>query len=94
MHQINLSDQLYEDVRRRSVQAGFASVEDYIADMLAEDLENETPDLAHFFTPERMALIRDADAGIDAGEFRTSAQAEAELAKSREEWLSRHDAGR
>ena len=76
------------------MQAGFASVEDYVADVLAQDSQDETPDLDHLFTPERMALIRDADAQIDAGKFHTSAQVEAELAKSREEWLSRHNAGR
>jgi hypothetical protein len=66
MHQIQLSDQLYQEAQRRAAEAGFGSVDEYVADMLQHDLE-ETENLDHFFTPERLAHIDRAAAQIDAG---------------------------
>jgi hypothetical protein len=66
MHQIQLNDQLYQEAQRRAAEAGFGSVDEYVADMLQHDLE-ETENLDHFFTPERLAHIDRAAAQIDAG---------------------------
>ena len=74
MHQVRLSDQLYQEARRRAADAGFESVEDYIADILKNDFEQEIDDLDHFFTPERLAQIDRAASQIKAGESFTSQQ--------------------
>jgi len=66
MHQIQLNDQLYQEAQRRAAEAGFGSVDECVADMLQQDLE-ETENLDHFFTPERLARIDRAAAQIDAG---------------------------
>jgi hypothetical protein len=87
MHQVNLSDQLYQDVQRRAAEAGFSSVDEYVADVLSHDLHGESPNLDHFFTPERLALIDESLADAKAGNVLTMDQAKAELAKSREAWL-------
>jgi hypothetical protein len=47
----------------------------------------ETPNLDHLFTPERLAHIDKAEAEIKAGNFYTAEQADVELAKRRAEWL-------
>ncbi len=65
MHQINLSEQLFRDVQRRAEAAGFESVDEYVADVLQQELDDENLD--HLFTPERLAHIDRAIADIDAG---------------------------
>lgn len=94
MHQIQLDDQLYQEVQRRAAKAGFPSVDEYVADILKNDVYDETEDLDHLFTPERLAHIDRAAAQIAAGEGLTSEQSEAELAKRREEWLRKSSSGR
>jgi hypothetical protein len=86
MHQIQLNDQLYQEAQRRAAEAGFGSVDEYVADVLQHDLE-ETENFDHLFTPERLAHIDLAIAQIEAGQGLTSEQAKAELAKRRDEWL-------
>ena len=90
MHQVNLNDQLYQDVQRRAAEAGFTNVDDYVADVLSHDLNEETPNLDHFFTPERMAQIDQSLASAAAGNVYTSEQVDEELAKRRDEWLRQH----
>ena len=67
MHQIQLSDQLYQVAQRRAAEAGFGSVDEYVADMLQQDLEDQSENFDHLFTPERLAHIDRAAAEIDAG---------------------------
>ena len=43
MHQIHLSDQLYQQAQRRAAAAGFPSVDEYIADVLQHDLMGDAP---------------------------------------------------
>jgi len=68
MHQISIDDQVYADVSRRATDAGFPSVDAYVNDILRHyPFDEETEDLSGFFTPERLALIDEAVAEIDAG---------------------------
>ena len=90
MHQVHLNDQLYREAQRRAAEAGFGSVDDYIADVLRNDFAEEVEDLDHFFTPERLAQIDQSLADVRAGKVLTLAQVEEELAKSREAWLRDH----
>jgi len=50
----------------------------------------ETDDLDHFFTPERLAQIDEAEAAIARGEFYTLEDLDAELARLRAEWIRKH----
>jgi PHD/YefM family antitoxin component YafN of YafNO toxin-antitoxin module len=73
MHQIQLNDQLFQQAQRRAAESGFASVDEYVADVLQSDLmDEETPDLDHLFTPERLAHIDRAIAEIEAGQGYTA----------------------
>lgn len=67
MHQINLSDQLYRNAQRRAEEAGFDSVDQYVENVLQQDLD-DGENLDHFFTPERLAHLDRAAAAIDAGQ--------------------------
>lgn len=73
MHQVQLADNLYRDAQLRARIAGFATVDEYVADILAADLH--TDDLAHLFTPERIAdLDRVAELAAHQGANLTPAQ--------------------
>jgi len=87
MPQVQLDDLVFEVAQRRAADAGYPSVEAYIADVVVHDAGNELDTLDHFFTPERLAHIDEAEAKIKAGNFFTSEQADEELAKRRAEWL-------
>jgi hypothetical protein len=87
MHQIQLNDQLYQEAELRAAEAGFGSVDEYVADVLRHDLQEETENFDNLFTPERLAHIDRAAAEIDAGQGLTSEQVDAELAQRRDEWL-------
>jgi hypothetical protein len=82
------------EVQRRAAELGFPTVDEYVADVLTRDLADEscgeTPNLDHFFTPERLAHIDKAEADIKAGNFYTAEQADAELAKHRAEWIRKN----
>lgn len=85
MHQVYLSDQLYQEAQRRAAEAGFVSVDEFIADILKQDFDEEIEDLDRFFTPERLAKIDQAAAQVKAGQFFTSDQV-------REHFRQKHEA--
>lgn len=91
MPQTQLNDSVFTAAKRRATEAGFSSVDEYVADVLSHDLidanEKETPNLDPLFTPERLAHIDAAAEEIKAGNFYTAEQADAELGKRRAEWL-------
>jgi hypothetical protein len=74
MHQVHLSDQLYQEAQRCAAEAGFSSVDEYIADVLSSGFDEAVDDLDRFFTPERLAQIDQAAAQIKAGKSFTSQQ--------------------
>lgn len=87
MPQVQLDDQVFEVAQRRAADAGYPSVDAYIADVVVHDADNNADNLDHFFTSDRLAHIDKAEADIKAGRFYTSEQADEELAKRRAEWL-------
>jgi hypothetical protein len=87
MHQILLDDKLYHELQRRASESGYATVDEYIAEILSHDPDEQSENLDHLFTPERLAHIDEAKAQIKSGNFYTSEQADAELARRRAEWL-------
>ncbi len=91
MPQVQLDDQLFKAAQRQAANAGFATVDEYVADMVANDLLEDAipdpPNLDHLFTPERLAHIDAALNDVKAGHFYTAEQSDEELAKRRAEWL-------
>ena len=68
MHQIHLNDQLYQEAQRRASAAGFLTVDEYVADVVQHDLQEETENFDYLFTPDRLAHADRAAAQIDAGQ--------------------------
>jgi len=86
MHQINLNEKLFQAVRERATAAGFENVDDYVADVLQEEV-TVSENFDHLFTPERLAHIEESLQQIRDGKGLSLEEARAELAKRRDEWL-------
>jgi hypothetical protein len=88
MQTVLLPDSLYSDVRRAAEAEGM-SVDVFVAATVKERLQIADVDES-FFTPERLALIDEADADISAGRFLSLSQLEASLAEVKAEWHRTH----
>ena len=74
MPQVQLNDQVYTEAEHQAINAGFTSVDEYIAELVTNDLLESTENLDHLFTPERLAHIDRAAEQIAEGKFHTAAQ--------------------
>ena len=74
MHHIQLNDQVYTEAERRAVNSGFTSVDDYVVDLLTNDMFEFDENIDHLFTPERIAHIDRAAAQIATGKSHTASQ--------------------
>jgi hypothetical protein len=72
MRQVQLPDEVYLEAQKRAREAGFASVDEYVADVLSIDICDQTENLDHLFTQERLAKIDAARAEIARGECYTA----------------------
>lgn len=84
MRQIQLNDQIYEQAERRASEAGFTSVDEYVADVVQQNLVEETENFDHLFTPQRLAEIEQAAADVDAGNYYTAEQVREHFRKKRD----------
>jgi hypothetical protein len=89
MH-VQLNEQLFKQAQRRAAEAGFASGDEYVADVVSQDLVGEvlpeTPNLDHLFTPERLAEIEAAEADVKAGHYYTAEEVREHFKRKRAEW--------
>ena len=67
MHQIQLSDQVYEQAKRRATEIGFGSVDEFIADCVASSLGEQTENYDDLFTPEMIADLDRISASVASG---------------------------
>ena len=93
MHQVQLqpTDQIYDRAKRRAVEAGFKSVEEYASEVLTNDLYEDTGDYDRLFTPERIAHLDKVAAEVRAGgKTYTMQEVRANLAQNRAEWIRKN----
>lgn len=67
MHQVQLSDQLYQQAQQRAAEAGFQSVDEYVAEIVESDVSASSENYDHIFTPEVLAELDQARAAVQAG---------------------------
>lgn len=93
MHEIHiqLTEQLYNQAKRRAVETGFASVDEYIVDVVAEDIAQETENLDHRFTPKVVAHLNQIQEKIKAGaKTYTEAELDDYLQERARAWRESH----
>lgn len=91
MQQIQLTDQLYKEAERRAREAGFASVEEFVAERLLNDFSDEEDNFDDRFTPEVLAHLDKISDEIKAGgKTYTMEEVNEHLEMKRQEWLRNH----
>ncbi len=94
MHQVNLSEALFQEACRRAEAAGFSTVDDFVANLLSHDFRLIDDHLDQFFTPERLALVDESIADVAAGNVHTMDQVRDSLASTRDAWLRDPSSGK
>jgi hypothetical protein len=67
MHKVHLEDQLYQQAQRRAAEAGFSTVDEYVADVITHDLELIIETQDHLFTPEVINELDRISEAVKAG---------------------------
>lgn len=82
--QLEISETLYAEFAQAAAASG-QSVEVAMVDQLAAKFDDDLPD--GFWSPERLAELRAADAEIDAGDFFTAEQVREHFAQKKAAWI-------
>ena len=91
MQQVQLTDQLYRVAQRRASEAGFPSVEEYIADVVTQDIADDTENFDHLFTPTVISELEQISAAAKAGgKTYTSDEVREHFRKKSDEWPANH----
>jgi len=90
--QVQLADELYKRAQLKASEAGYASVDEYIAEAVALHLTDdaEQEDLDHRFTPEVIAGLEQISAEMHAGKTVSMEEVDKHLAEVRQAWLKDH----
>ena len=67
MHHIELTDDVYEQAKRRAIEAGFTNVEEFIENFVIDCTGCESEDYDRLFTPAVIAELDRVSEGIEAG---------------------------
>jgi len=91
MYQVRLNDKLYKEAERRAREAGFGSVDEFVADRLESDFSDGQENFDHLFTPEVIAHLDKISQKIKAGgKTYTMEEVDEHFEKKRQEWLRKH----
>jgi hypothetical protein len=90
MHQVQLTDEVFEEAQRRARKAGFASVDEFVADRLATDFSDDPDDFDDRFTPGLLAQLDRISQDMNSGKSVSTDELEQHLADVRAAWLKDH----
>jgi len=91
MPQVQLDEEVFGIAKRRASEGGFASVDAYITDMVVRTQPEETGNVDHLFTPERITELEAISAEIRAGgKTYTVDEVREHFENKRKEWLANH----
>jgi len=92
MPQIHLNDQVFNTAQRRAADAGYSSVDEYVADVVTHDANGERSEsFDHAFTPERLAELERISAEIKAGgKTHSIAEVQEHFEQKRKAWVANH----
>jgi hypothetical protein len=91
MQQVQLTDQLYNVAQRRASESGYSSVEEYIADVVAQDVADDTENFDHLFTPQVVIELERISAAAKAGGTTyTSEEVREHFQRKSDAWRASH----
>jgi hypothetical protein len=67
MHHVQLNERLYKEAERRAREAGFRSVDEFMADRLESDVSEEQEDFGDRFAPQVVARLDRISDDMKAG---------------------------
>ena len=76
MHEIHLSEQLYRQAQERASEAGFGNVDDFVAQIVAHEVQANAANFDEFFTKDVLAEL---DSIFDGGRVRETTLTSAEV---------------
>jgi hypothetical protein len=91
MPQVQVNNEIFIVAQRRAAEEGYSSVDDFVADVLVRTLADDSENLDHLFTPERVAELERISAEIKAGgKTYTMAEVDEHFQNKRKAWLANH----
>ena len=90
MHQVQLNEKLYKEAERRAREAGFSSVDEFVADQLESDFSTEQEDFDDRFAPEVIAQLDRISDDMKAGKTVSTEEIDKHLSDVREAWHKDH----
>jgi len=91
MQRVQINDQLYKRAERRAMEGGFSTVDEYVADVLRQSVNDDSENVDHLFTPDVIAHLDEISDGIKAGgKTYTLDEVKEHFEKKRTEWLQDH----
>jgi len=87
MQQVQLDDALYKEAERRARDAGFSSVDEFVADPLEKEFSDEQEDFDNRFTPQVVGRLDRISDEIKAGQSVSAEEVDQHVADVREAWL-------
>jgi Mn-dependent DtxR family transcriptional regulator len=67
MPKVRINERSFQAAQRRAADGGYANIEEYIADLIAQDVANEASGYEHVFTAELLARLDQISGKIKAG---------------------------
>ena len=90
MHNVQIADRLYQEAVRRARQAGYDSVDAFVADRLETDFADENDNFDDRFTPEVLVQLDRIAEEMAAGKCVSKKEMSEHLADVRATWLKNH----
>jgi len=89
MPQVQLDDHVFKVAQRRAADAGYASIDQYVADVVVQDAD--TDDVEYIFTPQVLAQLDQISNDIKAGgKTYTLDEVREHFESKRKAWLAKH----
>jgi hypothetical protein len=90
MHHVQLNDKLFKEAERRAREAGFGTVDEFVADQLESDFSDEQENYDDRFTPEVVAQLDRISDDMKVGKTVSTEELDKHLSDVREAWLKNH----
>jgi hypothetical protein len=91
MPQVELTEKIFAVAKKRALDEGYQSVDQYLSDIVVNDQSEEADNFDHLFTPERIAELDRISAEISAGGKTYSIEeVNKYLDDRRKAWLASH----
>lgn len=88
MANVQINDLVFKAAERRAVEGGYSSGDEYISDVVTNDLGEEGETFEHHFTPERLADLKRISAEIEkGGKTYSMAELQTHFENKRKTWL-------